>query len=87
MAEERGIGKCRENHASSYGYPSRPEEPFPFCSQCGNPMVWRCAECGVPLPEDSTELLTARFCRHCGTAYFPDNHGPVGRDDAPSAGT
>ena len=70
MAEERGLGKCEENHLSSYGYPSRPEEPFPFCSQCGKTMVWECPSCEEPLPEDSAELEAARYCRACGTAYF-----------------
>ncbi len=81
MADERGIGKCAQNHASSYGYPSRPEEPFPFCSQCGNPMVWSCPECGVSLPEDSAELLVAQYCRHCGTAYFAGSQQARGAAD------
>jgi hypothetical protein len=72
MAEERerGIGKCEEGHLGSYGYPTRPEEPYGFCSQCGKQMVWRCPSCGIPVPEDSDELTVAQFCRDCGTAYF-----------------
>ena len=73
MTDERGIGKCVENHVSSYGYPSRPEELFQFCSQCGNSMVWQCPNCQIPLPDDSTELVAAQFCRHCGTAYFGES--------------
>jgi hypothetical protein len=68
----RGVGKCEENHPGSYGYPTRPEEPYDFCSQCGKPMIWECTNCGVPLPEDSAELESARFCRGCGSPYFPD---------------
>jgi hypothetical protein len=70
MAGGRGLGKCEQNHASSYGYPSRPEEPYAFCSQCGNAMVWSCPSCDDPLPEDSAELLAAQFCRKCGASYF-----------------
>lgn len=71
MAEvERGVGKCKDDHPGSYGYPTRPEEPYDFCAQCGNPMVWKCAKCGEPVPDDAAELAAARFCRHCGTAYF-----------------
>jgi hypothetical protein len=33
-------------------------------------MVWACAQCEAPLPDDANELAEARFCRHCGTAYF-----------------
>jgi hypothetical protein len=70
MLQERGLGKCTHNHVSSYGYPTRPPEPFPFCSQCGEAMVWACAKCGTALPEDSEELAIARFCRECGSSYF-----------------
>lgn len=72
---EQGVGKCRESHLGSYGYPTRPSEPYPFCPQCGNPMVWECPECHEPVPDDSDELLTANFCRHCGAAYFVDDNG------------
>ena len=70
MNQSRGLGKCTENHISSFGFATRPEEPFPFCSQCGNPMVWACTQCGAALPEDSDELIVARFCRDCGRGYF-----------------
>jgi len=70
MTEDRGIGKCEQNHAGSYGYPTRPQVPYPFCPQCGRPMVWACPKCGALLPEDNAELLAARFCRECGTGYF-----------------
>jgi hypothetical protein len=33
-------------------------------------MVWACANCEAALPDDSTELMESRFCRHCGTPYF-----------------
>lgn len=68
----RGLGKCIENHVGSYGYPTRPEAPYPFCPQCGNPMVWACAACESPLPEDNAELLAARFCAQCGAPHFPE---------------
>jgi hypothetical protein len=68
----RGVGKCEENHPGSYGYPTRPEEQYDFCSQCGKPMIWECRKCAAPLPEDSAELAAARFCRECGAAYFPE---------------
>lgn len=70
MAEERGVGKCVEGHLGSYGYPTRPETSYPFCPQCGKPMVWECPGCGAPVPEDSEELTLARFCRECGSPYF-----------------
>lgn len=70
MVQERGLGKCEQSHISSFGYPSRPEEPFEFCSQCGNRMVWACTSCEAPVPEDNAELATAQFCRHCGAPYF-----------------
>jgi DNA-directed RNA polymerase subunit RPC12/RpoP len=38
-------------------------------------MVWKCPECHQPVPDDSDELLTANFCRHCGAAYFVDDDG------------
>ena len=72
MAVARGVGKCEENHTGSYGYPTRPEEPYDFCSQCGKPMIWECASCRTPLPDDNNELIAARFCRECGTSYFAD---------------
>jgi hypothetical protein len=75
MPAERAVGKCAENHLGSYGYPTRPEEPYPFCSQCGGAMVWLCGECQIGLPDDNVELLAARFCRHCGQAYFADEPG------------
>jgi hypothetical protein len=70
MAQERGVGKGEENHPGSFGYPTRPEERYGYCSQCGKPMVWQCPACGAGLPEDSAELETARYCRECGAAYF-----------------
>jgi hypothetical protein len=33
-------------------------------------MVWRCKACEAPLPDDSEELATARFCWQCGSGYF-----------------
>lgn len=73
MAVERGVGKCEQDHAGSYGYPTRPEVPYDFCAQCGKPMVWQCANCEAALPDDNSELLLARFCRECGAPYFPDS--------------
>lgn len=75
MAETRarGVGKCTENHLGSYGFPTRPEDPYTFCPQCGNPMVWLCAECEEPVPEDPKELASARFCRACGAPYFEED--------------
>lgn len=35
-------------------------------------MVWECSGCATPLPEDSAELPTARFCRECGAPYFSE---------------
>ena len=72
MPAERAVGKCAEDHLGSYGYPTRPPEPYPFCSKCGCPMVWACSNCAAGLPDDSEELTGARFCRHCGQAYFAD---------------
>jgi hypothetical protein len=72
VAVERGVGKCEENHAGSFGYPTRPEVPYDFCPQCGKPMVWDCPNCQSPLPDDPGELESARFCRNCGSSYFPD---------------
>ena len=66
----KGVGKCANNHTGSYGYPTRPEEPYGFCQKCGQEMVWVCAGCGDPLPEDPEELAEARFCRQCGGSYF-----------------
>ena len=71
MAVERGVGKCKQNHAGSFGYPTRPDAPYDFCPQCGNPMVWDCPNCQSPLPDDPGELISARFCRNCGSPYFP----------------
>ena len=72
MSPERAVGKCAENHLGSYGYPTRPLEPYPYCSQCGCPMVWACSECAAGMPDDGEELTAARFCRHCGHPYFDD---------------
>jgi hypothetical protein len=72
MATERGLGKCARGHIGSYGYTSRPEQEYPFCPQCGTPMVWRCHACEAAMPDDADELAVARFCRHCGAAYFGD---------------
>ena len=82
MAGERGLGKCGENHVGSYGYPSRPEDPYRFCPQCGHPMVWKCSRCEEPLPNDNGELLTARFCRECGAPYFPGTSEAAAGTDA-----
>lgn len=68
--QPRGLGKCRANHRGSFGYPTRPEAPYNFCSECGQPMVWECAGCHAALPEDGDELERARFCRDCGAPYF-----------------
>ena len=72
MAEmlERSVGKCPEGHLGSYGFPSRPAEPYEFCPQCGQRMIWMCASCGEPVPDDPQELAAARFCRSCGAPYF-----------------
>jgi hypothetical protein len=75
MAQERGLGKCAQGHIGSYGYASRPDQEYPFCPQCGTPMVWRCPACESPMPDDAGELAVARFCRHCGAAYFGDEPG------------
>ncbi len=72
MSPERAVGKCAENHLGSYGYPTRPAEPYPFCSQCGCPMVWACGNCAAGLPDAGEELTGSRFCRHCGHPYFDD---------------
>ena len=66
----RGVGKCGNNHLGSFGFPTRPVEPYGFCPQCGLEMVWRCDKCEQPLPDDPKELESARFCRDCGAAYF-----------------
>lgn len=73
---EQGVGKCAEDHLGSYGYPTRPGEPYRFCPQCGNPMVWACPQCGEPLPDDPQELATASFCRACGAPYFTTGAKP-----------
>ena len=70
MEAEKGVGKCENNHTGSYGYPTRPDEKYDFCSNCGTKMVWQCAACNQPVPEDPAELAEARFCRHCGAPYF-----------------
>jgi hypothetical protein len=72
MADQvaQGVGKCREGHLGSYGFPTRPVEPYAFCPECGNAMVWACPQCSELLPEDPAELEAARFCRHCGAGYF-----------------
>lgn len=67
---EKGVGKCEQAHLGSYGYPSRPSEQYAFCAQCGNSMIWKCPRCGADLPEESGELISARFCRYCGESYF-----------------
>ena len=72
---DRGLGKCEQNHPGAYGYPARPEEPYAFCSTCGKPMVWQCPRCSEPLPLDSAELVSARFCRDCGAPYFAEAEG------------
>lgn len=72
MATSKGLGKCAQAHLGSYGYPTRPEEPYPFCPQCGHPMVWRCPNCEAELPADGDELQNARFCRYCGAPYFAE---------------
>ena len=82
MADERGLGKCTENHIGSFGYPTRPEEEYPFCPQCGNPMMWRCPSCGGGLPEDNAELQTARFCRLCGVPYFDEEPAVADAEDS-----
>jgi hypothetical protein len=69
---EQGVGKCRENHLGSFGFPTRPEEPYGFCPECGNPMVWACPSCARAVPDDPKELAGARFCRHCGVSYFDE---------------
>lgn len=71
MSESSGVGKCPTGHIGSYGYPTRPEEPYPFCPQCGDAMVWKCPSCGESLPIDAQELELAKFCRACGEPYFP----------------
>jgi len=70
---ERGIGKCAQNHLGSYGYPTRPAEPYNYCPACGNPMIWRCPDCEAALPGDPDELKAARFCRDCGASYFGED--------------
>ena len=66
----RGVGKCPNGHLGSFGFPTRPEEPYGFCPQCGETMVWQCPRCETPLPDDAKELETAGFCRDCGAPYF-----------------
>jgi len=69
---KRGVGKCRNGHTGSYGYPTRPDEKYDYCSQCGKAMIWACPSCNEPVPEDPAELAEARFCRKCGNAYFDE---------------
>jgi hypothetical protein len=45
-------------------------------------MVWECAQCGAPLPDDSAELDLARFCRACGAPYF--ENGAEATTDRPT---
>lgn len=75
MSDERGIGKCGNDHLGSFGYPTRPEEPYPYCPQCGQQMTWQCPSCSEPVPQDTDELTVARFCRQCGAAYFDEPGG------------
>jgi hypothetical protein len=77
MATERGLGKCAQGHIGSYGYASRPDQNYPFCPQCGMPMVWACPACDSRMPDDADELAVARFCRHCGAPYFGDEPAAV----------
>ncbi len=70
---ETGVGKCANHHLGSFGFPTRPPEPYGFCPQCGEAMVWRCGSCGELLPEDPQELETAKYCRSCGASYFVDS--------------
>lgn len=72
---KRGVGKCEKGHTGSFGYPTRPETPYSYCSQCGKEMVWQCPDCGEALPQDSAELGKARFCRECGSPYFGNREG------------
>jgi hypothetical protein len=69
----KGLGRCEGAHLGSFGYPGRPADPYSFCPQCGHSMVWRCQSCDAPVPDDSAELVLARFCRECGHPYFPDD--------------
>ena len=85
-AENKGVGKCGEDHIGSFGYPTRPEEPYPFCPQCGGRMVWWCGECNRALPEDTSELATARFCRQCGADYFTNLAGRAAPESADEDG-
>jgi hypothetical protein len=68
--QSRGIGRCSAAHLGSYGFPTRPPEPYPFCPQCGTSMIWICPKCETPVPDDPQELENANFCRSCGAAYF-----------------
>lgn len=77
MAQERGLGKCSQDHINSYGFPTRPETRFAFFSQCGNRMVWECGNCKASVPDDGEELAVARFCRECGTPYFDSDDDSV----------
>jgi hypothetical protein len=79
----RGVGKCVEGHIGSYGYPTRPEEPYPYCPQCGSAMVWRCPVCDEPVPHEADELATAHFCRFCGAPYFAEGEIPEGDEHRP----
>jgi len=88
---ERGTGKCVQSHLGSYGYPTRPEEPYAYCPQCGGVMVWACAACNAQVPQEADELTTAQFCRFCGAPYFaaaeapgPGAAGPTPREPEPA---
>lgn len=83
MAAERGLGKCERSHIGSFGYSTRPEQKYPFCSQCGTPMVWACASCQASMPDDNDELALARFCRHCGASYFGEAVNESGEQPVP----
>jgi hypothetical protein len=74
----QGVGKCAGGHLGSFGFPTRPADPYPFCPQCGTAMVWVCPKCQAPVPDDPQELATANFCRACGTAYFELNESGTG---------
>jgi len=70
MTAEQGVGKCPEGHLGSFGFPTRPDESYPFCPQCGEGMVWSCPHCDATLPADVDELRLANFCPMCGEPYF-----------------